>query len=216
MHNKDDKGFLNDEDFHNFLNKITAFIWTYAVTNPGVNALRTPVFQEMINITENKPIDFAKNKFEAKTVESMFNNYVFTNNRPITKSMITWWAFNDPNQELLSLETVLEIEHIYARNRLEKENSLSNTKNVEALGNKVLLEKRINIRASDYKFVDKVNYYKGFTNSKGVFKPGTQIKELLNLSESKTDFIESDILDRNKTMIAEFIEYLKSVDLIKE
>ena len=216
MHNKDDKGFLNDEDFYNFLNKITAFIWTYAVTNPGVNALRTPVFQEMINITEDKPIDFAKNKFEAKTVESMFNNYVFTNNRPITKSMITWWAFNDPNQELLSLETVLEIEHIYARNRLEKENSLSNVKNVEALGNKVLLEKRINIRASDYKFVDKVNYYKGFTNSKGVFKPGTQIKELLNLSESKTDFVESDILDRNKTMIAEFIEYLKSVDLIKE
>ena len=38
-------------------------------------------------------------------------------------------------------------------------------RNVEILGNKVLLEKRLNIRASDYRFVDKVKYYKGFTTA---------------------------------------------------
>ena len=215
MHNKDDNGLLDDEKFYGFLNKITAFIWTYAITNPGVNALRTPVFQEMINITENKAVDFAKNKFEPENVKAMIKNYAFTNNRPITKSMITWWAFNDEKQPLLSLETVLEIEHIYARNRLEKENSLSNIKNVEALGNKVLLEKRINIRASDYKFEDKKQYYNGYTNAKGVKKDGTHIKELQEMAHIKTDFTEADIIARDAMIVDSFILYLKSVDLLK-
>ena len=215
MHNKDNNGLLNDDDFYNFLNKITAFIWAYAITNPGVNALRTPVYQEMINIIENKPIDFSKNKFEPETVKSMIKNYVFTNNRPITKSMITWWAFNDEKQVLLSLETIFEIEHIYARNRLEKEKSLNNIKNVETLGNKVLLEKRINIRASDYKFEDKKQYYKGYTNSKGIKKEGSQIKELQDFANGKNDFTETDIINRNNSIVDNFILYLKSVDLLK-
>lgn len=48
MQNRDEDGLLDDEAFYKFLNKITAFIWTYAVTNPGVNALRTPVYAEMV------------------------------------------------------------------------------------------------------------------------------------------------------------------------
>ena len=45
MQNKDDEGLLDDEKFYTFLQKITGFIWTYAITNPGVNALRTPVYE---------------------------------------------------------------------------------------------------------------------------------------------------------------------------
>ena len=66
----------------------------------------------------------------------------------------------------MPLETVLEIEHIYARNRQDKEQSLTDIRNLEALGNKALLEKRINIRAADYRFLDKKKYYLGFTNSR--------------------------------------------------
>ena len=96
------------------------------------------------------------------TVRNMFDNFSFNNGRPITKAMITWWAFQNDTQPLLSLETVFEIEHIYAKNRHEKEGTLTNPKNVESLGNKALLEKRINIRASDYRFSDKMKYYQGF------------------------------------------------------
>lgn len=39
MKNKDAHGMLDDEEFYQFLNKITGFIWTYAVTNPGVNTV---------------------------------------------------------------------------------------------------------------------------------------------------------------------------------
>ena len=110
---------------------------------------------------------------------------------------------------------VFEIEHIYAKNRYEKEGSLTNPKNVESLGNKALLEKRINIRASDYRFDDKKKYYQGFTNTKGQSKEGTGIVELLNMTSSSTDFTEKDILKRYNVMMNSFIDYLKSNELLQ-
>lgn len=215
MQKKDASGILDDDEFFGFLQKITGFIWTYAVSNPGVNALRTPVYAEMVNIVTNKPVEFAKYKFAADTVRSMFDNFSFNNGRPITKAMITWWAFQSDKQPLLSLETVFEIEHIYARNRQEKEGSLTNPNNVESLGNKALLEKRINIRASDYRFGDKVKYYHGFTNSKGQTKDGTSIVELQNLTTNSTDFTEKDIVSRYEAIMDSFIEYLNENDLLQ-
>ena len=215
MQNKDANGNLDDTKFCAFLTKIIAFIWTYAVVNPGVNALRTPVYAEMVNLIEGKNIEFAEFKFEPATVKAMFNNYYFSNNRPITKSMLTWWAFHDDNQPLLSLESVYEIEHIFARKRQENENSLSNSGKLESLGNKVLLEKKINIRASDYRFTDKIKYYKGFVNDKGQKKEGTKILELQNFVKNKTDFTETDIDSRQNEIIDSFIDFLKQNNLIR-
>lgn len=216
MANRDPAGMLADEEFYVFLNRITAFIWAYAVTNPGVNALRTPVFAEMINIVNGKPVCFSDYTFHKQQVYNAFNNYTFSNNRAITKSMLTWWAFQDPDQKLLSLESVIEIEHIFARNRQTQEHSLSNARNVESLGNKALLEKRINIRASDYRFSDKVKYYRGFENSRKQFKEGTKIKELTDLAAVATDFVEADIVQRNARIISGFIDFLSDNGLLSD
>ena len=215
MQNKDANGKLDDAKFCAFLTKITAFIWAYAVTNPGVNALRTPVYAEMVNLIEGKDIEFADFKFEPITVKSMFNNYYFSNARPITKSMLTWWAFHDDNQPLLSLESVYEIEHIFARKRQENESSLSNSNKLESLGNKILLEKKINIRASDYRFTDKKKYYEGFTNDKGQYKEGTKIVELQGFAKNKVDYTESDIDSRQESIIDTFVDFLKQNNLTK-
>ena len=97
----------------------------------------------------------------------------------------------------------------------EKENSLTDARNVESLGNKALLEKSINIRASDYRFTDKKKYYEGFTNSKGQIKEGTGVVELLDLTATSADFTEKDIIYRYKKMIDCFINYLQKNSLIK-
>ena len=208
MAKRDQNGLLDDESFYHFLNKITAFIWAYAITNPGVNALRTPVFAEMINIVNGRQVEFSGYLFRTTQLQNAFNNYIFNNNRAITKSMLTWWAFQNPGQKLLSLENVLEIEHIYARNRQEKEHSLTDSRNIESLGNKVLLEKRINIRAADYRFSDKVKYYLGFENSRKQKKEGTNIRELVDLAMNATDFTEADIVQRKAKMIFRFQEFM--------
>lgn len=215
MQNRDSEGLLDEDQFYRFLSKITGFIWTYAVTNPGVNALRTPIYAEMVSIVNSQPVTFVDFKFEADKVQSMFANFTFNNSRPITKSMLAWWAFQDDDQELFPLETVLEIEHIYARNRYDKDKSLTDVKNLEALGNKALLEKRINIRAADYRFEDKIKYYQGFVNSRNQKKEGTRNHELHHLAETLTDFTEKDILDRTEEIMAKFLDYLRENGLLK-
>ena len=215
MQNKNSEGFLDEEKFYEFLNKIIGFIWTYTVTTPGVNALRTPVYAEMINLVNNKPIAFNEFKFDSLQVRNMFANFNFNNSRPITKSMLAWWAYQDEGQELLPLETILEIEHIYAKNRQDNEHSLKDTSNLESLGNKALLEKRINIRAADYRFEDKKKYYLGFTNSRNQLKEGTKIKELVDLANNVSDFTEKDIVLRSGSIMDCFIEFLTNNGLIK-
>ena len=214
MHNKDAENMLDEEKFYLFLNKIIAFIWAYAFVHPGLNALRTPIFTEMVNIIEDKDVTFSDYRFDEENVRGLYNNYKFANNRPITKSMITWWAFQDDEQELLSLETIFEIEHIYAKKRQENEQSLKDLKNLEVLGNKALLEKKINIRASDYRIEDKRKYYKGFTNGKKRKKEGTKIIELLHIANDKLDFTETDITTRNNNILNAFLSFLKENELI--
>lgn len=216
MHKKDDNGMLDDDEFYGFLNKITAFIWTFAVTNPGVNALRTPVYAEMVNLVNDQPITFAGYLFDKEQTRRRLDNFSYLNGRPITRAMLMWRAMNDTSQELLSLETTYEIEHIYARNRNDKENTLTDKRNVEMLGNKAMLEKRINIRASDYRFEDKKKYYNGYTYKRGnteVYKDGTKIKELVNLAAAKNDFTEDDIKARTIEILDDFMRYLEKNNL---
>jgi uncharacterized protein with ParB-like and HNH nuclease domain len=216
LQNKNEKEQLEEKSLEDFLNKIIGFVWAFAFTNPGVNALRTPVYAEMINVVSNKTISFDEHKFNEHTLRTAINNFEFKNGRPITRSILTWWAFIDDTQEIPSLTTNFDIEHIFAKKRQENDKSLSNTKSLEAIGNKSLLEDKINIRASDYRFIDKVKYYKGFTNDKGQHKAGSIIVELVNLASYKTDFTERDINERTENILNHFINYLNKQKLIQQ
>lgn len=215
LHNRNENDLLDESKLEVFLNKTIAFVWGYAFTNPGVNALRTPVYAEMINIVSNKDVNFDEHKFDENSLRTAINNFEFKNGRPITRSMLTWWAFNNDNQKIPTLNTNFDIEHIFARKRQENDKTLSNVKNLEALGNKSLLENKVNIRAADYRFADKIKYYKGFTNDKGQHKEGTIISELTSLATNNADFTEQDIVKRTGEITNQFINYLTENNLIK-
>ena len=213
MQNHESDGSLDDSQFSKFLDKITAFIWSYALTNPGVNSLRTPVYAAMLNIVNGQDVTFSENLFDETRFRSIFDNYIFSNQRTVTKAYIAWWAFTFSDQNLLSLESNFDIEHIYPKARQQKEGTLKDYRSIELLGNKSLLEKRINIRASDYRFADKKKYYTGFTTPKGEKKP-TEVVELIELADQLQDFTEADIKSRNQKILDSFIEYLKTNNLI--
>jgi len=208
MKYSDENGLLDEDKLYVFLNRMIAFIWTYAVMRPGVNALRTPAYPAMIDIVNGKEVDFADFKFDTNQVRTMLTNYEFTNQRPITRSMLAWWAYSDENQQLISNDTTLEVEHIFSRQRQINEKGLKDKNSLESLGNKALLEKGINIRASDYRFEDKKKYYLGFTNDKGKVKEGTKVYELKNMAQTRDDFQESDIVNRKKVIIEAFIAFI--------
>lgn len=219
LHHRQPDGMLEDTPFFQFLERITAFIWAYTLTHPGVNALRKPVFYGMVQIVRGQTVTFANDDlFEREDFIRVFRNYQFSNQRQITKSMLAWWAFQFDKQELLHLGCDLHTEHIYARKRAEMEPSATIQPKLELLGNKSLLEQRINIRASDYRFADKAALYKGrqtgkSKTSKG--KNGTQIHELLEMADQQTDFTEDDIVRRNERILNGFVDYLDRCGLLK-
>lgn len=215
MQNHAVDGSLDDANFGKFLDKITAFIWSYALTNPGVNSLRTPVYAAMLNIVTGQDVTFSENMFDENRFRSIFANYIFSNQRTVTKAYIAWWAFTFERQELLSLESNFDIEHIFPKARQQKEGSLKDSRSIELLGNKSLLEKRINIRASDYRFADKKKYYTGFTTSKGE-KKATEIVELVELANKLSDFTETEIKERNNMILDRFVEYLRANNLLAQ
>lgn len=215
MTNKDANGMLDEDRLFKFLSKSIAYIWTYAFYNPGVNALRTPIYAEMINIIEGKDVCFDEFKFDKESVRQSLMNYSFDNRRPLTKAMLAWWAFNNKEQAYLPLAQQFEIEHIYARNRQDVDGTLNDKKNMERLGNKSLLEKSINIRVSDFRIEDKFKKYKGYMNDKGKFIEGTKINDLLSIESTYPKFTEDDIETRNKLILDTFIEYLETENLFK-
>lgn len=216
LQNKNENNQLDEEKLHVFLDKTIGFVWAYAFINPGVNALRTPVYAEMIQVVNNVEVSFEDHKFDVHTLRTAMQNFEFKNGRPITRSMLTWWGFKTETQATPALSTSFDIEHIYARKRQENERSLSNPRNLEALGNKSLLEEKINIRASDYRFADKIKYYSGFTNDKGQQRPGTIISELAAMARTKADFTEQDIMQRTDTILNAFIAFLAEQKLLKQ
>ncbi len=212
LQNRSEDGMLEDAKFCKFLDRITAFIFAYAITNPGVNALRTPVYDEMINIINGNEATFSKYKFNETQARTSFENYVFTNQRGATRSIMTWYAYTFPNQQLLGLNEIFHLEHIYSKKRQEMEGGLKDERNLDSLGNKVLLESSINIKASDYRFQDKKKIYSGVQrrgNNKGPSKVA-EITELLNYNE----FEEEQAINRNNIILDTFFGFLQGEDLI--
>ena len=210
-------GQLDEAQFFHFLERITAFIWAYTLMNSGIGALSTPIYQEMVNV-KNKEEGFFKFKFDRDAISDILNRYEFSNRKQITRSMLAWWAFQFDEQELLDLGCSFHIEHIYARNRAEAQPSSTIQQRIELLGNKSLLEQRINIRASDYHFADKAALYEGRQTGKGKTskgKNGTRIYELLEMADQQTDFTEDDIVCRNERILNGFIDYLDRCGLLK-
>jgi uncharacterized protein with ParB-like and HNH nuclease domain len=212
LQNRTDDGMLEDTKLCKFLDKITAFIFAYAITNPGVNALRTPIYDEMVNLVKGDDATFSKYQFNQTQARTSFENYVFTNQRNATRSMITWYTYTFPKQELLGLNEIFHLEHIYSKKRQEMENGLNTESNLDSLGNKVLLESSINIRASDYRFEDKKKIYSG-EQRRGNYKEPSKVHEIGDLA-SYDEFEEKQIIDRSKKILDKFFDFLQAEDLI--
>ena len=212
LHHRQPDGLLEEAPFFQFLERITAFIWAYTLTHPGVNALRKPVFYGMVQIVRGQTVTFANDDlFEREDFIRVFRNYRFSNQRQITKSMLAWWAFQFDKQELLDLGCDLQTEHIYAQKRVKLDPIGSIQEKIDWLGNKSLLEKEINSTASNHHFVDKARIYKGLHRKKAL----TRIYELLKMADQQTDFTEDDIIRRNERILNGFVDYLDRCGLLK-
>ena len=200
---------LDEKDFCRFLDKITALILINEVLDFGKQTIRRPFVLEFKNIYNGEPIKFEQYRQKESLVRTRLTEMKFSNTKPITRAMLAWWTFRNPAQELPPLGVNLQIEHIFPKKRQELHRTPENPDALEFLGNKALLEKSINIRASDSRLIDKKIFYLGDGKSNGTFN-----LELRRLAENRDDFTERDILARNEEIFDAFVEYLRGQELL--
>lgn len=214
LQNRDSNDEIDLNAFNLFLSKITNFVLGYSLINPGVNQLRTPIFKEMSEIVNHNNLvpAFENHLFDENSLRTAFDNFEFSNMKGITKSFLVWFAFLKENQQLLSLKEPLQIEHIFAKKRAEI-NGISDKNLIESIGNKIILESSINIKASDFEFDVKKDFYLG-KKRRGSSKEPSKIAEVIELTTFKK-FDESEIIERKLRIIDDFIEKLESENLLK-
>lgn len=92
------------------------------------------------------------------------------------------------------------------------ERGLKNENNLDSLGNKILLESSINIKASDYRFEDKKKIYSG-EQRRGNFKEPSKVAEVADLI-AYDEFEEKEIINRSKDILDNFFKFLEAENLI--
>ncbi len=205
---------LEEELFIDLLDKVIACTLLYAVCKPGQDYLRIPLYNEMAKMGSGQPADFTQYAvWSEQQIRTEFVQFQSTRNQAL-KFMLYWWMYQNPRQELLSNDLKLSVEHIYAKKR-NIEGALEKKENIELIGNKSLIESKLNIRASDYRFEDKRQYYLGTRVVNGKRNPGTQIVDLQDLAQTHETFTEEDILARNEKMLQALIDYLRENGLLK-
>lgn len=215
FYNKHDDEFnVNNTSFELFLEKVIAYFIGSVCTGVGSGNLAN-YGQAAINNFVVSPWNITINhKFAKVSVETYIRNFNYrkeTNfNAPF---LLTWWLYQNPDQPLLPLDTQLSIEHIFPKSRVTAE-PMEDGARIDLLGNLALLEKNVNIRASDFRFPDKKKYYRGFTDSKGVHKKGTHNHELLQLADEMDDFNEKSILDRNERILDAILALLDKFNFL--
>ncbi len=214
MKHKSETNQLDEDKFYNFLSSLVLFVLTNSVVNHASNSLRTPIFTEMISIIDGDANNFKNSAIKKELVINSIENFQFSNNKPITKSMLAWWAYENEGQVLIKLSDDFQIEHIFARKRRDLNMDAISEDELELLGNKSLLEKTVNVRASDYRFDDKKKKYCGYQTANGIHKKGTNINELVKLSMNTNDFGCDEILKRNDEIITRFISELEKNGLV--
>ena len=206
MHNRDNFFENKQDDFKEFLDKSIAFFWGAVVNGTSLGSIKNPIFKAMKDIVDDNEITLTE--FSEEGIKSSLEYYDFRNGRPITKAMLTWWAVIE-NGENLDLRKEYDIEHIYAKKLYDDIGGLKDKKTLELLGNKSLLEKRINVRVSDNWFEVKCTMKNGYNAS--VIK---EMQEMANVYGKR--FEEKDILSRNEEIHNAFLKFLKTNGILFE
>ena len=150
-----------EEIFEKFLGKLCAMLMSRYLEYPSVSAVKVDVIKLNVQITRSITPNFTAG-FKTEIDSTQPNPFFINPHRSLVRMLLKVIAYSNPNQRAL-LPDKWEIEHIFPQkwdssffNISEDE---ANTK-LEQLGNKLPLEKPMNIRASNNYFARKKEQYK--------------------------------------------------------
>ena len=193
---------FKDDDFgkkiHIFLGKLLAFLFAKFIENPTVNHIKTPVYKECVNICKNKAYEFPNKISNADEYKA---NILTRNSSKISSGLILLHAhLHDEQKDPIFIN--FQTEHIFPKkwqsanyNGWNKEDA---GEFLERFGNKVAIERRLNIQAGN-------NY---FGNKKEKYNE-SKIQDVLDLSKHpKDDWIKKDIEERDQKFAERILNFI--------
>lgn len=206
--NRNDSGRLDQDAFHSYLQRLIAFLYGAVVAGATSTWERREIDKEagfLAGRIDRSPFEGRFTEHEMRDALKVLGPW-----KRINKGILAWRMMSNAGQAPIELGTDFDVEHIYARKRHQNHPGEITDDQLESLGNKALLEKRINIRAADYDFSDKRAIYRGLTAGKA----GTAVQELLNLADGNDDFASREIDERTAEIEGSFLRFLEQAGVV--
>lgn len=181
--------FFDDEHLLPFLRKAATMFLVSFIDKPTVNAVKEFVFKVYVGLYQDNKLEFKSNTQQILANENLFKQQ-FSKVERLTNALLTLNLYlKYPEQET---NISGEIEHIFPKTTNWRKNYTGWDKEeakpfIESIGNKMWLEKKLNIKASNGYFDDKkVEYEK------------SKFLEAQDLAKyPKNDWLKEDIEARN-------------------
>ena len=194
--NKNSRTFR--DDFESMLKKIIAFLFTKFIEKPNVNAIKDDVYNSCVSIYTNNELQHRFSFNEDHVKEQITNR----SSSKISKALLLLHAYLNENQTEIIPKT-FDIEHIFPKKW--QDTNYNGWKKDEAdlylgkFGNKIVLEKKLNIQAGNGYFGQKKEKYK-LSNI-------ATVRELADYP--KNDWIKDDIECRETDFKEKLISFFK-------
>ena len=191
--------FFEDKNLLPFLSKMIANLLTIYINNSTVNAIKDPVFNAYVSLYENGNLDFKIKTQDILNDKDRFKEDFFRSSGLIKTLTLLNLYLKYETQEII----YGEVEHILPRNwqdtcyqDLNKDEA---NRYIESIGNKMWLEKSLNIKASNHYFKSKKEKYKD-----------SKFQEAVALSELPQDeWGKDDIINRENEIFKTINNFLE-------
>jgi len=196
LKNKDNDDF--DSIFLPYLKNLTAYLLVKFIERPTVNAIKDEIYNKCIEIQTNGTGNFSYT-FNEENIKTIIKSNPTSR---VSRTLILLHAYLHPEQDTL-IPVNFDIEHILPQ-KWQNTNYLgweeSDAKEfIEKFGNKVTIEKRLNIQAG--------NGYFGKKKLKYVESNVMNVKDLLE--HKSNDWAKDDITIREEIFVNDILNFFK-------
>lgn len=197
-----DRGLDYFDKHDEFLAKVIAHFLVKFINKPSVAEIKPIVFNAYTALYEAGKLDFQTNTKEILQDEAAFKTQFFKADRLIPSLLRLNLYLQYPNQEL---DIKAEIEHIFPKTTYWRPSYTGWDKDeakpfIESIGNKMLLEPQLNIRASNRHFDGKKDKY-----AKSKFLEAQKLAKL-----PQNDWLKEDIEKRNEEIYTRLKDFFAS------
>jgi uncharacterized protein with ParB-like and HNH nuclease domain len=187
-----------DIDFVILLKKLTSFLFAKFIDAPTVNAIKDEIYASCISINKNNELQI-KFILDEKSIKNRLKDY---SSSKLSRALLLLDAYLNPKQIEL-IPATFDIEHIFPKGWRDTNYNWSDVdaqNYLDCFGNKVVFEKKLNIRAS--------NDYFGIKKQKYALSSIANIKDL-SIYE-KNDWTKEDIEKRETETIEHILIFFKT------